>query len=204
VCLGDVVGYYCQVNETIELLRRYDPLCVLGSHDWFLLRRRYSHLPDSVRFGLEYAERVITPENRRWLAEIPHIWGGEMGEISCLFVHGSPWQPIKQYLYADSPLLNRLDEFDYDLIAFGQTHRPFLSMDGRPLLINAGSVGQSRDERFLGCACAVICETADLSAEPIERRYDMQAVVDEALSRGAGEWAAKFLPSAIAERSGVR
>ncbi|HEY9870822.1 MAG TPA: metallophosphoesterase family protein [Candidatus Obscuribacterales bacterium] len=200
VCLGDIVGYYCQVNETIALLRGYNPLCVLGNHDAYLLRGNESGLPESVRFGLQYAERVITPENRAWLAGLPHMWGGQMGELSCLFFHGSPWQPIEHYLYMDSPLLSGLDHFNFDLIAFGQTHRALIRMDKRPLLINPGSVGQSRDAMSYGRACAVICETASKGVEVIERGYDMQAVVDEALSQGAGDWVRKFVPSGTRAR----
>jgi len=193
VCLGDVVGYYCQVNETIDLLRRYDPLCLLGNHDYFLLHGCEGNYPDSVRFGVQYARRVITEDNLAWLAERPHVWGGEIGGLSCLFFHGSPWQPIEHYLYADNPRLSQLDEFEYDLIAFGQTHRPLMRLDKRPALINPGSVGQSRDVRTYGRACAVILDTETMQAESIIRDYDMKAVIAEALSHGAGEWALKFL-----------
>src|SRR5215471_2472515 len=140
VCLGDVVGYYCQVNETFDLLRRYDPICILGNHDYFLLQGCPGGIPDSVRFGVEYAQRVITLDNLSWLAARQTVWGGEIGGVSCLFFHGSPWQPIEHYLYADSPLLAKLDDFEYDLLAFGQTHRPLTRMDKRPALINPRSV----------------------------------------------------------------
>lgn len=194
VCLGDVVGYYCQVNETIEMLRRYDPLCILGNHDKFVLHGVEEKMPESVMFGVDYAQRVITAENRAWLISLPYTWGAEIGGRSCLFFHGSPWQPMEHYLYADSPLLAKLDDFQYDLLAFGQTHRPLLRMDKRPCLINPGSIGQSREAKLFGRACAAVLDTESMQVELIERPYDMQLVVDETISNGAGDWARKFLP----------
>src|SRR5215470_11639669 len=85
VCLGDVVGYHCQVNETFDLLRRYDPVCILGNHDYYLLRGCPANMPDSVRFGVEYAARVITSDNLSWLARRQLVWGGQLGGLSCLF-----------------------------------------------------------------------------------------------------------------------
>ena len=195
VCLGDVVGYHCQVNETFDLLRRYDPICILGNHDYYLLRGCPANMPDSVRFGVEYAARVISEDNLSWLGERQLVWGGQLGGISCLFFHGSPWQPIEHYLYADSPLLSKLDDFEYDLLAFGQTHRPLTRIDRRPLLINPGSVGQSRDASLYGRACAAMFDTATMTAQSITREYDMVAVIEEAMRHGAGEWARKFLPA---------
>ena len=35
-CLGDVVGYYSQVNECCDELRRRNVKCVMGNHDWYM------------------------------------------------------------------------------------------------------------------------------------------------------------------------
>ena len=35
-CLGDVVGYYTQVNECCEELQKRNIPCVMGNHDWYL------------------------------------------------------------------------------------------------------------------------------------------------------------------------
>jgi putative phosphoesterase len=199
VCLGDFVGYYCQVNEVIDLVRKYDPLCILGNHDDFVLHGCPSDFPDSVRFGIEFADRVITPTNRAWLADMPQVWGGKIGGLPCLLFHGSPWKPMEDYLYADSPLLADLDHFEFDILAFGQTHRPLIRLEKRPVLINPGSVGQSRDAKLLGKACALVFDTETMQPELVARTYDMEAVVDEAVHNGADAWAHKFLPQPATE-----
>lgn len=35
-CLGDVVGYYSQVNECCDALRKRQVRCVMGNHDWYM------------------------------------------------------------------------------------------------------------------------------------------------------------------------
>lgn len=195
VCLGDLTGYYCQVNEAIEMVRKYDPLCILGNHDYFLLHGCDAKMPDSVRFGVQYAQRVISRDNREWLRSLPMVLGHDLDGLTCLFFHGSPWQPMEHYLYQDSPLLPKLDQFEYDLMAFGQTHRPLVRGERKPILLNPGSVGQSREASLYGIACAAIFDTRSLHVELVNRPYDMNFVVNEAEQNGAGDWVRKFVPS---------
>ena len=35
-CLGDIVGYYTEINECCEALRAYNVRSVMGNHDWYL------------------------------------------------------------------------------------------------------------------------------------------------------------------------
>jgi putative phosphoesterase len=194
ICLGDVVGYYCQVNEVISEVRRREALCILGNHDSFLLRSTGSERANpSVAFGIEYAESVITPQHRRWLSELPMTWGGHIDGLSWLLVHGSPWRPLDDYMYADSSLLVGLDRFAYDFVAFGQTHRPLYRGETAPALLNPGSVGQSRHAP--GLACAAVVDTTTRAVEMIERRYDYAPVLALARRNGAGEWIDKHFGS---------
>lgn len=191
ICLGDFVGYYCQVNETLDMIRQWNPLCVLGNHDYFLINGFHEAVSDSVRFGIEYARRTISSENLAWLSELPLSWGGFIDNHSFLFCHGSPWKPLKDYLYADNPIINNLTGFDYDVIAFGQTHRAYTQTDQRPLLINPGSIGQSRNRT--GYSCGILFETTDMSFKNIEKTYDVRKVIDLAVKNGAGDWITKHL-----------
>jgi putative phosphoesterase len=179
VCLGDLVGYYCDVNEVISEVRRVNATCVTGNHDWFLLHGYPENAAEAVRFGIEYADRVIDPEHRSWLAAQPLSWSGVIDSQVWLLCHGSPWRPLNDYLYEDNPQLERLSEFDCDVVAFGQTHRPLLREHVRPLLLNPGSVGQSR--HATGIACAAVVDTETMSCELIERPpstscFELQAV----------------------------
>jgi putative phosphoesterase len=183
ICLGDYVGYYCQVNEVCEFVRGMNAICILGNHDAFLLNGCPDSLPESVRFGIEYADRALSAEHRQWLRSLPLVWAGVLDGRSILAVHGSPWDPLGDYLYADSESLPRLDEFAYDVIAFGQTHYRLKRLDHKPCLLNPGSVGQSRDLKAQ--ACMALLETATMAVEAVERPYEARAVIDLALEHGA-------------------
>jgi putative phosphoesterase len=191
LCLGDMVGYYCQPKEVIEYMMDRDALCILGNHDDYLLRGFPPGTPAPIRFGIEFADQVLDAEHRQWLANLPLVWGGMLDARSFLLTHGSPWQPLRHYVYGDSAMLKRLDDFDYDVIAFGQTHRAMMHLERRPRLLNPGSVGQARDLKAV--ACALIIDTETLTVEKIEKPFDPTSVVNLAKENGAGEWVTKHL-----------
>lgn len=191
VCLGDLVGYYCEVNEAIEYVRSLNPICVMGNHDSFVLHGCPQNLPPAVRFGIDFARSCITSDNLSWLAHLPFVWGGELAARSFLLVHGSPWRPLDEYLYPNSQNLTKLAAFNFDIIAFGHTHRAMQRITTKPYLLNPGSVGQSRDIK--AHACAYILETDDMETLPITRPYNAEHAVDLALKAGAGQWIGKHL-----------
>ena len=43
VCLGDVVGYYPQINECCDALRARDIFSLMGNHDWYLCGGGFCH-----------------------------------------------------------------------------------------------------------------------------------------------------------------
>ncbi len=189
--LGDLVGYYCQVNEVIDYIRGLEAVCVLGNHDQFLLAGCPLGVPDAVRFGIEHAARVIEPGHLRWLSGLPLLWGGDVGRRTFLLCHGSPWSPLEDYLYDDNSKLEDLSRFRFDVIAFGQTHRPLLRRTDKGLLLNPGSVGQSRHAAAV--ACMGLFDTERSQPEMVERPYDPTAVIALARKQGAGPWITKHL-----------
>ncbi len=189
ICLGDITGYYCQVNEVIELVRALGMICVRGNHDDYVLNGCGADSNEAVRFGVDYARSHIRPEHRDWLASLPLLQGIVLGNRTFLLAHGSPWRPLTDYLYPDLPAIQTLNEFDFDVIAFGQTHRRLLRNTGRPLLLNPGSVGQARD--CVGRACAAMLDTTTMHVESFELPYDAGSVVALARANGAGAWAAR-------------
>lgn len=194
VCLGDIVGYYTQVNETVDWVRSHVTHCVLGNHDHFVLHGCPVNCPDAVRFGVEFAVASLAEDHAHWLSQLPLTWQGVVDDCSMLLVHGSPWNPLEDYLYADHPRLAELDaNADFRLIALGQTHRFLERRFAGRLRANPGSVGQSRDAQTRGCACAAIVDTHTLELTRVIRPYDTEEVCRRAMDRGAGEWIGKHL-----------
>lgn len=191
MCVGDFVGYYCQVNEVIDVVRELHAISVLGNHDYFLLHGCPNSVPEHVRWAIDHADSVITDVNRDYLASLPLIWSGDVGERRFLLSHGSPWRPLTDYLYHDKCDVDALREFDVDIIAFGQTHRPWSDDKRRPVVLNSGSVGQSR--HMPARACAAVVETETLRIQMIEEPYESTTVVDLARQCGAGKWITKHM-----------
>jgi predicted phosphodiesterase len=62
--------------------------------------------------------------------------------------HGSPKDPLEEYIFPDSPDYVFLDFFNYvksDVVIIGHTHIPFVKKINGKMVINPGSVGQPRD-----------------------------------------------------------
>lgn len=191
ICLGDVIGYYAQVNEVVEALMERKAIAVRGNHEHMLMHG-FADVPEAVRFGLEVAAQKLTPRHRAWLEGLPLTQGVELGGRSFLLVHGSPWRPIDEYLYPDSEKLNALDDFGYDAICWGHTHREVIRQTaGGRWLLNPGSVGQSRTQR--GKALALVLETESMAATQLVLPYPSERVVAVTEKLGAGDWVRRSL-----------
>ncbi len=160
VC-GDIVGYGPQPNEVIARLRQHDVRAVMGNHDgaavglvdvtWF---------NDAAAAAIAWTEGVLTPDSSAYLSGLPERRVD--GELTA--VHGSPRDPIWEYIVSAEVARASLDEFATRICLFGHTHYPVLYVErdggmarvatelgartplaaGR-LMLNPGSVGQPRD-----------------------------------------------------------
>jgi predicted phosphodiesterase len=66
------------------------------------------------------------------------------GKKLCM-VHGSPWEPYSDYLNSSSAAFQRSDDLGADFLLLGHTHVPMVKRFGRTLVINPGSLGESRE-----------------------------------------------------------
>jgi predicted phosphodiesterase len=173
-CLGDIVGYGPNPRECIDKVMNFQ-LVVLGNHDQGALFD-----PDGFSSGAERAifwtreqlETATTGEQsaRRWdfLAELPRV----VRETKHLFVHGSPRNPLNEYVFPEDiynakkleKLFSLIDRYCFQ----GHTHVPgvftqdcrFLhpkeiggrfAFTGGKVMVNVGSVGQPRDNDPRSC-----------------------------------------------------
>lgn len=138
-CLGDVVGYYHQVNEVCHELQERDIECILGNHDWYMISDTFCPRSNSVNKCMEYQRGIITEDNIKWLRSFPTCI--KIGNLS--MVHGGWNNPIDEYLFQikSDYFVNNPNQF----FASGHTHRQtMLNFDGK-IYCNPGSVGQPRD-----------------------------------------------------------
>jgi len=138
-CLGDVVGYYSQVNECCEALRTREIPCLMGNHDWYMASGGFCSRSQSVNDCLAYQRTVITADNMAWLRSFPvqrKVHGLHL-------VHGGWTDPIDEYLKPSAEYFARLDG---QWFASGHTHIQAVChyAEGKTYC-NPGSVGQPRD-----------------------------------------------------------
>ena len=137
-CLGDVVGYYSQVNECCDELRKRNIPCVMGNHDWYMASGTDCERSKSVRNCMAYQRKVIKRDNLDWIRSLKTtlvVHGISM-------VHGGWKNPIDEYL---DPKAEYFQIIDGSLFASGHTHIQRIENYGDKSYCNPGSVGQPRD-----------------------------------------------------------
>jgi len=122
-CLGDIVGYYTQVNECCNELRERDVKCILGNHDWYMVSNTGCPRSKSANDCLEYQKTVITQENLDWLTTLPIY--RKVGELA--LVHGGWNEPVEEYL---NPVDGYFYNYPNKYFASGHTHKQLIKEFG--------------------------------------------------------------------------
>jgi diadenosine tetraphosphatase ApaH/serine/threonine PP2A family protein phosphatase len=196
LCAGDIVGYGPQPNECVEVLAELGAHCVAGNHELLVLGRL---APDrSGRLAREttpWTRATLRDDCRAYLAALPLIQ--RMPGI--VMAHGSIADP-ELYIIRPAQAAAQLRDLARTdprarVLVLGHTHRPWLFEPdtgtaptprgrlirlppGDRVLLNPGSVGQSRQaERVPRTRFALL----DLERREVcfyAERYDVSAALD--------------------------
>ncbi len=200
-CLGDVAGYGPQPNECIERIRSLPNLtCLMGNHDYAAVGDMALETFNSdAKKALLWQRKLLSEDSRSFLSSLP----GEVvvrGEIS--LAHGSPRDPIWEYVMNTLVARINLDFFDTPWCFVGHSHfqavfqfharTDDLSIVVPPsaeqyelkdrAILNPGSVGQPRD-RDPRAAYAIFCPE-EHTWEPRRVEYDIKSVQKMILDAG--------------------
>ena len=138
ICLGDIGGYYCEINECCDTLRERDIFSLMGNHDWYLVTGERCPRSNSVNRCIDYQRTIISKENLNWLASLkPQAQRSPLN-----IVHGGWSDPIDEYVFPSS---DYFAQFPGEFFASGHTHVSTILTDGKKTYCNPGSVGQPRD-----------------------------------------------------------
>lgn len=91
-CLGDLVGYYCMIDEVIDTLRERGIPCLMGNHDYALCFTGgvIDRSKTCTRIlGRQLQE--IRSDNRDWLSQLPDHVSFQLGEKT-FFVYMVDWK----------------------------------------------------------------------------------------------------------------
>jgi diadenosine tetraphosphatase ApaH/serine/threonine PP2A family protein phosphatase len=168
-CLGDIIGYGPNPRECIDRVMEHCSMSLLGNHDQGAMFD-----PDGFNIGAERAifwtrEQLESATDRsnnekRW--EFLGLLQRTHKIDPFLFVHGSPRNPLSEYIFPEDIYNHRKMERLFQLVdryCFqGHTHVPGVFTEGYQfyapeeidheytlgdgkVMINVGSVGQPRD-----------------------------------------------------------
>jgi diadenosine tetraphosphatase ApaH/serine/threonine PP2A family protein phosphatase len=206
-CLGDIVGYGADPGVCLEAIRELDCLAVIqGNHDVYAADERdLSSFNPLASQATIWTREQLTPEQRRWLMELP--LEARVG-ADVQLVHATPGEPESwAYVRFQDEGYYAIHAQERPLCFYGHTHIPmaFHLTDGEVRqrddgaydlstgerwLINVGSVGQPRDGDWRAAWTLL-----DLDARRVDLRrveYDLVTCQQKIVAAG--------LPPRLAER----
>lgn len=162
-CLGDIVGYGPNPRECLELLRQHKHICVAGNHDWAAISKiSTADFNPLAAAAAQWTAQQLEAEDFAYLENLPLTL--RQGEFT--IVHGSPREPIWEYLLSVDSAQANFSKFDTRFCLVGHSHIPLvftssaqtegcslnelreklpLRTKKQRLIINPGGVGQPRD-----------------------------------------------------------
>jgi len=203
-CLGDIVGYGPEPEFCIDLVRGHSKVTLMGNHDEALFKDASDFNPHA-RTAIEYTRQRMRPRwyssserkgRWRWLRDLPFVHN----EGRFTFVHGSPRDPVREYVLSTDGFLNPSklrDIFEtFEGIAVGgHTHHPgvhdeelrfqglegrdeltFQLEDDRKFFINVGSTGQPRDGDNRACYAVIEDKQVTWYRVPYDFRRTMEKI----------------------------
>lgn len=192
-CLGDLVGYGANPNEVVDWARTNKIESVMGNHEYAVATGDISWFNPQAQKAILWTRSILTRENFQFISNLPKKIEMEFTGKKALLVHGSPIDPIFEYVLPET----HQHMFDYylsrnrvEMIAMGHTHIPFVSKLDAGMIFNPGSTGQPRsgDPR---ASCAFL-KINDARIEHKLVEYDIDEAAQKILKAG--------LPSFFAQR----
>lgn len=163
ICLGDVVGYGAEPVACLEMIRELKCDCIAGNHDWAAVGKLSIDCFNAyAKAAAMWTRDQLTDEQKTWLANLPLTMNYE----HCAVAHGTFHQPEAfnyiQTVFDAQQSFEALKKMGAKLGFLGHSHVPVGFFDTDPItytldpeipiddemaiIVNAGSVGQPRDE----------------------------------------------------------
>ncbi len=207
ICLGDIVGYGAEPVKCLELIRELKCDVIAGNHDWAAVGKISIDCFNAyAKAAAVWTREQLSDEQKEWLANLPLTLAYE----HCAVAHGTFHQP-EAFLYIQTV---RDAKFSFEALRMlgarlgflGHSHVPVGLFDTDPItytldteipvdeelaiIVNAGSVGQPRDENNKASFAVFDSATNVVHINRIE--YDIESAA--AKIRGVG------LPELLAAR----
>ncbi len=183
--LGDFVGYYYWPEKILDLLSNLDFISIQGNHERILKGLINGEIDKKTILNLygsghEYALRKLNKEQINFLINLPVSVFVEINGCQFQLCHGSPID-ADEYIYPDNSIdsLNKCNVPQVDFVLIGHSHYQFIHRNTDSLLVNVGSVGQSRSTG--GLAQWVIINTDSKSLQLMSTSYDTSKLIKHSI-----------------------
>ena len=181
--LGDIVGYYYHPDKILEVLSEWSFDLIKGNHEKILEDViTDASLSESIRLkygsGHQEAIKKLTKEQLAFLKGLPETKSVRFDNTSLLMCHGSPWSN-DYYIYPDceKEVILKCDSAAHDFVLIGHSHYAFAIKNENSVLINPGSVGQSRQTG--GKASWCIINTVNRCFQMMSTDYNTENLLSE-------------------------
>lgn len=181
--LGDVVGYYYHPDKVLKALTEWSFDMIKGNHEYIiedLMADPSMQISIRLKYGSGHKEALekLSSEQLVFLRDLPDTKSVKFGEFSFFMSHGSPWSN-DFYIYPDCEIatLQKCDSLTHDFVLIGHSHYAFAVKNKNSILINPGSVGQSR--QFGGKAFWCIINTENGCFQLLSTDYNVQNLLVE-------------------------
>ncbi len=181
--LGDLVGYYYGVQSVLNMLSNFEnTVYIKGNHDQMLLDLLDGKIDEGSivsKYGSSHilAVESLKKSEKDFFNNLKDSHLVTLEGTSFSLNHGSPMDK-NQYLYPDTDrtILEQCDQ-EVDFVLVGHSHYSFAFRNKMSMLVNVGSVGQSREKGGIASWC--IIDTHSGSFQMKYTPYDTGALLKE-------------------------
>ena len=156
-CCGDIVVDYPFPQQCIDALKDSGAHICSGNNDYNVaydqkasdyISQKYAHLANDLDRNTDLTLELIDDDAKNYLRELPRECRFVLDGVSFYMNHTVPHLPLHHYLDKNTPgseLAEYYQDIRADVIVTGHTHMPYIKNFRDKILVNPGSVGQSRD-----------------------------------------------------------
>jgi len=194
IFVGDSVDYGPNPREVVDWLKNNADVLVMGNHDnavaWNMdcgCGEKTHEL--SVYTREEISLKLLDEDQIKFLRELPLKRMIEVDGVKFYIVHGSPRNPLYDYVYPSLPnneltrllfektSVGDLRKINVDFLILGHTHIPMIKVVNETRIINPGSVGQPRDG--IPRASFGILDTETKEFKIIRVKYSLEKAISD-------------------------
>lgn len=166
ICLGDLVGYYDEPNEVINLCRDNNIECIQGNHEEYLLGELNYRKDKEDIYRIQVHKELLTINNKKFIEQMPKEIIINYQGVSMYCTHALPMNTSK-YLYNPNDMSDDCIK-GYDYYCSGHTHIPYIQYKYGTCIINPGSIGQPRDYTSMPSYAVVDIAKKEVTIKKVE------------------------------------